>query len=349
MNTPEPYKLCTDVWMVPCKIIPSSSTYKPLISPFKPNICPNVSNARNSWTEQEDSLLTQIIQEKGARKWSVLAKELNIKLHNDQPIRKGKHCRERWKNHLDPDIQKGLWSIEEDDFIMKKHQELGSKWSEISKLMIGRTENQVKNRWNSLQKKIQDQVSDNFEETGKISTKTKKKSSNFLANAKKCKNKAKDFPDKTPENESISVGKEFITVPLRISSINSDTDFQGLPLRISSLTSDPELQSMTGFDFNNMRLWKNDGVDIDSLYSIKNKDEKNEFDQCFANYLMANGKQLWGFGSESGNSFFGSVEKEERVQNTAKIDPQANFFSEFQMNLNMLQGKNFSDTGENFF
>lgn len=343
MTTPEPYKLCTDVWMVPCKLIPASSTYKPLLRPFKPEVS-IPSSSRNSWTEQEDSLLAQIIQEKGAKKWSVLAKELNITLHNDQPVRKGKHCRERWKNHLNPDLLKGLWTSEEDEFIQKKHQELGSKWSEISKLMIGRTENQVKNRWNSLQKRTHEQVPDNTEEP----VKTKEKKSSKVVKDSKEKT-SKKVPVKTPENELISVSKEFVSMPMRISSINSDTDFQGLPLRISSLTSDPELQSMTGFDFNNMCLWKNNGVDIDSLYSVKNKDEKNEFDQCFANYLMANGKQLWGFGSEGGSSFFGGVEKEERVPSNVKIESPPAFFNEFQMNLNMLQGKNFADPGENYF
>lgn len=86
--------------------------------------------------------------------WRDVAAEVNQKSGSDV-LRTGKQCRERWTNHLDPNINRGAWTEEEDMRLLQCFLLHGKRWSEISKLIDNRTENAVKNRFNSLMKKYQ--------------------------------------------------------------------------------------------------------------------------------------------------------------------------------------------------
>jgi hypothetical protein len=87
----------------------------------------------------------------GKKHWQKIANELNERIGQGS-TRAGKQCRERWLNHLDGRIRKDPWLAEEDMTLLTKQQIIGNKWSDIVMYLPGRTENMVKNRFNTLAK-----------------------------------------------------------------------------------------------------------------------------------------------------------------------------------------------------
>ncbi|XP_076900277.1 transcription factor MYB106-like [Bidens hawaiensis] len=101
---------------------------------------------KGPWTPEEDRKLMSYIQQFGHGSWRSLPAKAGLK-------RCGKSCRLRWTNYLRPDIKRGKFSLEEERTIIQLHALLGNRWSTIAAHLPKRTDNEIKNHWNSHIKK----------------------------------------------------------------------------------------------------------------------------------------------------------------------------------------------------
>uniref|UniRef100_A0A1D1XZC1 Transcription factor GAMYB n=2 Tax=Anthurium amnicola TaxID=1678845 RepID=A0A1D1XZC1_9ARAE len=103
---------------------------------------------KGPWTSSEDAILVDYVKEHGEGNWNAVQKHTGLS-------RCGKSCRLRWINHLRPNLKKGAFTLDEEQLIIKLHAKMGNKWAKMATHLPGRTDNEIKNYWNTRIKRRQ--------------------------------------------------------------------------------------------------------------------------------------------------------------------------------------------------
>ncbi|CAK9137226.1 unnamed protein product [Ilex paraguariensis] len=197
--------------------------------------CSKVGLHRGPWTTREDSLLTKYIQAHGEGHWRSLPKKAGL-------LRCGKSCRLRWMNYLRPDIKRGNITPDEDDLIIRLHRLLGNRWSLIAGRLPGRTDNEIKNYWNThLSRKLISQGTDPNTNKKLLEPQKKRERDMKTSNSKKIQNN-KVKTNAEPQKTTIHHPKPVRVTSFSCFSMSRNSSFDwNTGSRCSSFGGDGEL------------------------------------------------------------------------------------------------------------
>jgi hypothetical protein len=135
------------------------------------NKCLNPKLVKGPFTPEEDKMVAKWVADHGTQFWNLLEKQIIN--------RSAKQCRERWFTALDPMLSKKAWTLKEDSIVFNLYFEIGPKWAMIAQCLPGRSDNSIKNRWNSsISKRIEKKL-ENKKYEEKETRKQKKRKNQF--------------------------------------------------------------------------------------------------------------------------------------------------------------------------